>query len=327
VTLKKRRKVSQVDFKEVAERNKILEVRVGSHLFGTNTPDSDLDLCGIFMPSDELLYGFHVCKEVDLSEQVKDEAGRNTKDAVDRKLHEYRKFVRLAMENNPNILHVLFADERNIVFKDKFGSRLLSMAERFPHKGAHRRFIGYAHSQKHKMRIRPENYLALEHGLKVLGDFSDNDVLADVIGRTRPGVGFVDSGKGKHVKCGDLSFERGVFVKRAKRQIKERLSKATSRAALYTKYGYDVKHSSNLVQLLMEGIELMETGAIQMPLKYAQDVLDVKNGKYTVEEIMEWSDDLEEDARRAFEKSELPVNPRVKEIESFVIQEVKRYKR
>lgn len=53
-----------MDFKEIANKNKILEIRVGSHLFGTDTPDSDLDLFGIFMPSEELVYGFQHCEEV-----------------------------------------------------------------------------------------------------------------------------------------------------------------------------------------------------------------------------------------------------------------------
>jgi len=32
-----------MDFKELAKENSILKIRVGSHLFGTDTPDSDID--------------------------------------------------------------------------------------------------------------------------------------------------------------------------------------------------------------------------------------------------------------------------------------------
>jgi hypothetical protein len=46
----------------MADRNKIFEIRVGSHLFGTSTPESDEDYFGVFMPGPELLYGFQRCE-------------------------------------------------------------------------------------------------------------------------------------------------------------------------------------------------------------------------------------------------------------------------
>jgi len=308
-----------MDFKAIAEKNKILEIQVGSHLFGTNTPDSDLDLVGIFLPSEEMVYGFQECDEVDLSIVAKDETGRNTSEAIDRKYYEFRKFVRLAMQNNPNILHVLFVDQKNIVAINQAGKRLLAKAELFPHKGAHHRFVKYADGQRHKMRIKPENYAKLEQGLEVLSKVDPHMVLGEL--RNTPP--FVDKGKGRHICLGDLNFEAGVYAKKAIGMIKTRLSKATSRVQLYTKFGFDVKFGSNLIQLLKEGIEIMNTGRIVMPLAYRQDILDIKQGKYSVEEILKWADDLVEEARGAYETSKLPTEPRSKEIEAFVMEEVR----
>jgi predicted nucleotidyltransferase len=76
-------------------------MNTGSHLYGTNTPTSDIDICGIVMPSIEEVYGFEKMEEFDLSITDKDSSGKNTKDAVDIKYYEFRKFVKLAMENNP----------------------------------------------------------------------------------------------------------------------------------------------------------------------------------------------------------------------------------
>lgn len=310
-----------MDFKAIAERNKILEIQVGSHLFGTNTPDSDLDLVGIFMPSEEMVFGFQECEEVDLSIVAKDETGRNTSEAIDRKYYEFRKFVRLAMQNNPNILHVLFVDEKNIVAINQVGERLLTKAEIFPHKGAHHRFVKYDDGQRHKMRIKPENYAKLEQGLEVLLPEDPHKVM----GEFRNIPPFVDKGKGRHICLGDLNFGAGVYVKKARGMIEARLSKATSRVQLYTKYGFDTKFASNLIQLLKEGIEIMNTGKIVMPLAYRQDILDIKRGKYSVEEILRWADALVEEARRAYETSKLPAEPRSEEIESFAMQEVKNF--
>jgi predicted nucleotidyltransferase len=319
-----------MDFKEIAERNKILEIRVGSHLFGTDTPDSDLDLVGIFMPSEEMVFGGERCEEVDLGFKAKDDTGRNTAQAIDFKMHEYRKFVKLALQNNPNILHMLFINDENIRFidgPDGFGQRLLSRAHLFPHKGAHHRFVKYADSQRHKMRIKPQMYAALEDGLRVLSMFDDNHVLADVVinQSLANAAPFVDSGQGKHVQCGDLHFERGVFVKKAKKMIRDRLSRATNRAQLFTKHGYDTKFASNLIQLLMEGIELMVTGRISFPLAFRDDILAIKRGDYSADYIMEWADNLVELARASYEKTSLPSGPRTNEIQRFVIEEVKRF--
>lgn len=236
-----------MDFKAMARANQILKIRVGSHLFGTSTPESDEDYFGVFMPPDETIFGFQKCDEVDLGFVDKDDTGRNTKSAVDFKIHDYRKFIKLVMENNPNFIQSIFVDRKNILEKDEhgFADRLLSLRDRIVHKGAYRKFVAYAHSQQHKMKIKPANYAALELGLGILGNFGNHQVMADVMAgkeKHEPVYGqdsFVDSGKGKHIRCGDLSIERGVFVTKAKKMIRERLSKATSRAVLYTKFGYD----------------------------------------------------------------------------------------
>lgn len=311
-----------MDFKAIAKRNKILEIRVGSHLFGTNTPESDTDWFGIFMPCDEMVYGFQRCEEVDLGVVAKDETGRNTADAVDFKVHEYRKFVRLAMQNNPNILHVLFANKENVFFSDSFGQNLLVSARMFPHKGAHHRFVKYADSQRHKMRIKPEKYAELIQGMEILEGLPDFTVM----GELREGHPPFKSLEGdRYVRLGDLNFEAGVYVKKARGMVRERLSKATSRTSLFTKYGYDTKFASNLIQLLKEGIELMETGWVVMPLQYRQEILDIKQGKLSVETVLKIADDLVEEARDAYEHSDLPARPRVDEIEQFAMGEVKAF--
>lgn len=310
-----------MDFTKKAVKNKILEIRVGSHLFGTNTPDSDLDLYGLFMPFDEIVYGSYKCEQVSFDQTDKDSTGRNTKDAVDFTLCEYRKYIHLALQNNPNILNSLFVDNTNIRFINEFGERLLEKAELFPHKGCHHRFIKYAHSQKHKMQIKVENWQDLRKGLEILENSDQYQVMSDF----KDIPPFTYPGKGKHIKLGDLHFELGIFNHRAKRMIKERLSKATNRTELFTKFGFDVKYGGNLIQLMKEGIELLNTGRIEFPLSFRQDILDIKMGNYTCDEIIKWSDQLEDEARIAFEKTKLPTKPRTKEIEQFAMTEIKRY--
>jgi len=65
----------------------------------------------------------------------------------------------------------------------------------------------------------------------------------------------------------------------------------------------------------MSGRELMET------LTYAQDVLDVKQGKCSAQEIEEWAEQFREEARQAYDKTELRSSPWGK-LEDFAMAEL-----
>ena len=71
----------------------------GSHLYGMNTPESDVDERGVFMNTDPLyVFGFHR-----LDNQVKQ---TSEEDVV---MHELTQFVKLATRSNTQTLECLFA--------------------------------------------------------------------------------------------------------------------------------------------------------------------------------------------------------------------------
>jgi predicted nucleotidyltransferase len=301
---------------QIADENKILEIRVGSHLYGTNTPTSDFDYSGVFLPTKALVFGFQRVEEVNLSITDKDEAGKNTQNAVDRKLYEFRKFVKLAMENNPNIIEQLFVNEPNIVYINDAGRALLEERYKFPHKGLVEKFKGYAFSQKHKMIIRTDKFHELENAVGYLKAYAEQKaLLIELKDKFLPFMKF----KQDFCVIGDLNLQKGIYVKKAVSMIEERLSKVGHRKNLITKYGFDTKFASNLVRLLLEGKELVSTGEIVFPLSYKQTILDIKEGKWTIKEVLDYAEQLEAETDIAAEKSELPSKPRFDEIEQFTI--------
>lgn len=317
-----------MDYSKEAQDNTILKVRVGSHLFGTNTPDSDLDIEGIFMPPISVLYGLGECKEVNLSIVSKDENGKNTADAVDFKLREYRTFMRLALQNNPNILNIVFSNDENVVFQDDFGKRLRGMAEYFPHKEGLRRFYGYAQSQLAKMTIKPENYSNLKLAEEFLSGCNQKDILVDVIKSKYNPLSnvFIDKGPGKHIIVADLHLERGLQVGKALSMIKGRLERASARAKNWERFGYDVKFASNLIQILLEGIELGKTGGLQFPLKDRELIFNIKKGDFKLSAIDNLAGDLIAQLISLIEDGCcLPKKPRRLEIGNFTIVEVKKW--
>lgn len=314
-----------MDYSEMAKRNQIVKVRVGSHLFGTDTPDSDTDYAGIFMPNRDLVFGMGECKEVDLGVVDKDETGRNTADAIDYKIYEYRRFCRLALENNPNILNMLFVNDANVVFTSDYGERLRGKAHLFPHRGCIRRFKGYAMSQLKKMDVKPENYQLLKFAEEILSDKDPWEQLLSAIGGIIVGSPFVDDGPGKHIRVGDIFFERGLQVSKALKMIRGRIDRASSRVNNWEKFGFDTKFASNLIQMLTQCVEIVKTGRICFPLNNASLILSIKRGEYSREEIVSMAEMLEKEIEFSKENSCLPKSPRFTEIRDFVIDEVYRW--
>jgi len=311
-----------VDYSEDAKKNMILKVRVGSHLFGTNTPDSDLDYEGIFMPPISVVFGIDECKEVDLGTVSKNEKGRNTKDAIDFKIREYRTFIRLALQNNPNILNILFCNDENVIYQDEYGKALRDFAVMFPHRNGLKRFLGYGISQRKKMTIKPRNHEIIVDAIGFLELCDKNDVLVNI---SRNSSLFIDEGPGKHIKVADLNFERGLRVSKALARLKDRLNRVSSRSYNWIKNGYDSKFASNLILILLSGIELGKSGRIQFPLKDRDLILDIKKDVFSLNEVEEMANSLILKLSSLIEggKCEVPSKPLYKTINNFTIEQVR----
>jgi hypothetical protein len=69
---------------------------------------------------------------------------------------------------------------------------------------------------------------------------------------------------------------------------------------------------------LLEGEELLNTGRLVFPLAYAPLLLDIKQGKYEIGQLLEMATQIEDRMRDAKEKSSLPSKPRFDEINELV---------
>ena len=309
--------------KIIAENNKILEVITGSYLYGTNSDTSDKDYIGIFMPDIEYVLGFRTCEEVDLSIKDKNEQGKNTEKALDRKLYEFRKFIKLALSNNPNILELLFVNQENIVYINDIGKELLNLKYLFPYKGLKERFLGYAFAQKHKMVIKKDNYFDLINALDYLNQYPVNSInltLLEIILKNNPPFMKKVS---NFIVIGDLNFNLVTTIKIAKKKLEEKLNKVGNREELLTKYGFDVKFGMHLIRLMLEGVELLKTGGLIFPLQEANMLKDIRNGKWEINKILNYSYELEKEIESLIKISNLPINPNIEVIEKFTIDKLR----
>jgi predicted nucleotidyltransferase len=327
------------DLREHAEKNCILELVTGSHLYGTNTPESDEDFVGIFMPPEEYVYGLKSVKEVDFSIKDKGEDGKNTADAVDRKMYEFRKFVTLALDSNPNVVEILYAPQSSILRMTGLGRDLMNMKDMFLSKMCVPKFLGYAKAQRHKMIIRRDHFNELRQGYYILDECVEHDktTMAEVFnmesrmddpdptGPEEPSLVFWKKETGHHIHCGDICFEPGVYSKKAKKMLKERLNKATNRSELILKHGYDTKFASHLIRLLYECRTILEEKELIFPLPQAKQLLDIKNGVWNIVKVIAFAKKLEGMCEVLAETSTLQAKPRHKEIEEFTINATKRW--
>lgn len=302
--------------KEMAKKNLILKFRTGSHLYGTATENSDEDFVGIFLPNKEYVLGLKNIKEVDAGIKSKDEEGKNTAEAVDCKYYELRNFLKLALENNPNIIELFFANGENIVFSDENGVALSSHRFDLLHKGLYDKFGGYARSQKHKMVIRMNHFDELNAAEKFLSDEPENNILAEYKFRKYPFLEYEEN----YFRIGDINFIPGYSVKRVLSAVRHRLSNVTNRKDLMTKYGYDTKFASHLIRLLLEGIELLETGTLKFPLNDAKILLEIKNGLWKMPTVLDLADVLENRMKKAYENTDLPEKADFEKINQFCIE-------
>ena len=311
-----------MDVEKISDNGQILRIKVGSHLYGTNTSKSDVDYSGVFIANEDVYFGLNNIEEIDLSTKSKSQNGKNLPDAVDYKLYELKNFARLAMQNNPNILeHLFVSDSNNIMFINDFGRILIDNRHLFPYKGAYDRFMGYSNSQRHKMVIKEINYTSLADAYNY---FCEQESHAYLIEYRDKNLKFMNEND-SYFTIGDLSLQKNLKVKKVISMIGDRLSKISNRYELVLNYGYDTKFASHLIRLLLEGEELLLTGELVFPLSEASLILDIKSGKYSIEEILLMSTEIENRMRDAKERSILPASPNFKKINELIKSMIKEH--
>lgn len=139
----------------------ILLTLAGSRAYGTNRPDSDVDLKGVAVaPSSYYLGAFDQFEQADKPEHMpvfwgdlrpeEQEAARTTK--LEGTIMEVRKFIRLAADGNPNVLEVVFAPDANVLSEQLEGALIRENRGLFLSRALKHRFCGYAISQLHRIK-------------------------------------------------------------------------------------------------------------------------------------------------------------------------------
>lgn len=112
----------------------------------------------------------------------------------------------------------------------------------------------------------------------------------------------------------------GYMSGQKQRLLGERGQKRIKRPDLEEKFGFDTKYAYHILRLGLQGIELMRTGALTLPLslKDRSFLLDVRNGKYSFNEVLTRAGLIEKTLKEEIDLSSLPEEADRATIEAFI---------
>jgi len=278
----------------------IFETIYGSRAFGLDRPDSDTDLRGVFVAPEAQYLGF-----VGGPEQVepRDET----------MWWELRKFLRLAAAGNPTILEVLWTDASHHRVVTAAGERLLTARSLSLSKRIAGSFGEYAMSQLKRIRTHRQWLLSPPTAAPRRADFGLPD--RAVLSKDQMGAAgaLLDAGRLAEADVTPnflavLDAERRYKQARAHwTQFQTWQSKRNpARAALEATHGYDTKHAQHLIRLLRMAREGLETGALTVLRLDRDELLAIRDGAWSYDELIERAEALRNEIRALVSTSPLP---------------------
>jgi hypothetical protein len=282
----------------------IFLTRAGSHAYGLATPESDLDLRGVAIPPKEYFLGF--AQRFEQAEAVD----------PDLVIYDIRKFFQLAAACNPSIIELLWTEAEDHLLVTPSGQRLLERRALFLSRRARHTFSGYAVAQLKRINTHRRWLVTPPTHKPTRAEFGlpETSVLsADILGA-------IEAVEQKAVQ--DLTdipahvmdlYRRERAYQNALREWRQyehwKTQRNPKRAALEAKMGFDGKHAAHLVRLMRMCREILETGAVIVKRPDRDELLAIRNGAWSYEQLMQWSEQEDRVLEEVMARSSLPNTP------------------
>jgi len=258
----------------------LVDMRFGSHLYGTNTPESDTDHNGVFLPAwDEALLLRTPKSE---SRHTGDDISKNSAGDVDWEMYSLHYFIELACQGQTVALDMMHApQEKCVLWSDVWGD-LVANRTRFYTRNLDA-FVGYARKQAAKYGVKGSRLADAERVRTYLRRFDADLRLAEVWDalpqgeHTRPAEDD-PHGQRQFEVCGRKFGERAK-VGNALAMLDHFIGAYGERARLAAENkGIDWKAVSHALRAAYQVRELLTAGTITFPRPEAEHLVAVKMG-------------------------------------------------
>lgn len=319
----------------------IYETLIGSHLYGTNTPQSDLDICGVFIPSTREILGLGTYPlERNLSKK-KSKGPRNGPGDVDHKLFSIKRFLQLACQGQPGPLEMLFSSPVNARTNSTLWMQLLDLRDSaIVSKKGIAPFLGFAQAQAEKMVRRGERYNQIIGMIEVLDKMPRTCLKDTTIER---GYVFECANTAsrnqlfgfpieRHVNAHGYSlfnyagsnYDSGISLKAFLKQLKRKEERYGTRSKAAALEHIDYKSLLHCMRLISEAEEFITTGKITLPRPQEELAFlhSIKRREWPVEGqnvFQEVTDRITHIRKNMVPRSKLPDEPNEEAIEDFLI--------
>jgi len=302
--------------------NIILLTLGGSHAYGTSLDSkiSDIDVRGITLNTSKEILTMN-CRDKPYEDKLTDSV-----------IYPLSQIVLLLSNANPNVIEMLGCeDEQYFILKDE-GILLRNNIDVFLSKRVIQSFGGYASSQLRRLQnaLARDSYPQVEKEQHMM-----NSIKRQLIHFQNHYTKFEKDNVKIYLDDSDKEeFEKEIFIdvdlkKYPLRDYKNIMSEMTNVIRDYNKLNnrnkkkdeiHLLKHGMHLIRLLIMGAEILETKKVNTYRKNERDLLlDIRNGKYSYDQIFMMVDEYEHKFDYASNNTELSDIPDWDKINKLMI--------
>lgn len=243
----------------MAERTTILRVPAGSTLHGLNVPGTDdSDEIAVCIEDIDAAMGFSSFEQYIYRTAAQREGRQDAPSRagdLDLTIFSLRKFLRLAMQGNPQLVQTLFVPSALHVQSDARGHQLQELAPLIVSRHAGHRYLGYLEAQRQRL-------------------------------------------------------------------LGERGQKKVNRPALEEKFGFDTKYAMHILRLGFQGVEIMSTGKLTLPMaeKDRAFVYATRLGQVPLQDVLTKAGELERQIKDLLDDAPLAAEPDRDAVQAWMLR-------
>lgn len=302
----------------------IVELWVGSHLYGTATALSDLDYKGVYVPDAREILLQRVRGTISQT-QPKARGEKNAAGDVDREFYSLQRYLELLAEGQMVALDMLFAPD-TVMLRDPESQwrEIQANSDRLVTRRA-ASFVRYCRQQAKKYGGKGSRLAAARGALAMLAaaearggpaarlSTAETDAVAFAAATEHVSLPDIEMPGGRLVRHLEVCGRKIPFTSSIKsaREMAQRLLDEYGARALQAERneGIDWKALCHAVRVGREALELLQTGRITFPLPYASELLAIRRGERPYEVVCEEIERLLESVEVAVTHSVLPGEP------------------